>query len=183
VQAVLPGATATDFWSTAGTPIDELPGEIVMRAADVVDAALAGFDAGEFITIPALPDSAQQAAYEAARQAMLSTLSAPSRPNATEPAGGPFTTQLAGSIIFVTGAASSTSRNTLPAWPQVITAGWRRALHAGVVVSSPRHGGQGYKRPLRTYAGTKRARLRSSSVATISTLTAFHAMPFRKAAA
>ena len=38
-----------------------------MSAEDVVDAALAGFDAGEFATIPALPDAAQWDAYEGAR--------------------------------------------------------------------------------------------------------------------
>ncbi|ACA17947.1 short-chain dehydrogenase/reductase SDR [Methylobacterium sp. 4-46] len=75
VQAVLPGATATAFWGLAGVPVEHLPGEIVMRAADLVDAALAGLDAGEVVTIPSLPDAAQWQAYEAARQALLPNLS------------------------------------------------------------------------------------------------------------
>ncbi|WP_159710632.1 SDR family NAD(P)-dependent oxidoreductase [Geminicoccus flavidas] len=75
VQAVLPGATATDFWNVAGLPVEHLPGEIVMKATDMVDAALAGLDAGELVTIPALPDVTQWQAYEAARQAMLPNLS------------------------------------------------------------------------------------------------------------
>ncbi|MDE1991087.1 MAG: SDR family oxidoreductase [Rhizobiaceae bacterium] len=75
VQAVLPGATATDFWGIAGTPVEHLPTEIVMSAEDMVDAALAGFDEGEFATIPALPDIAQWNAYEGARQAMMPNLS------------------------------------------------------------------------------------------------------------
>lgn len=75
VQAVLPGATATDFWGIAGTPVEHLPGEIVMPATAMVDAALAGLDAGELVTIPSLPDVAQWQAYEAARQAMLPNLS------------------------------------------------------------------------------------------------------------
>ena len=75
IQAVLPGATATDFWGIAGTPVEHLPGEIVMPASAMVDAALAGLDAGELVTIPALPDAAQWSAYEAARQAMLPNLS------------------------------------------------------------------------------------------------------------
>ncbi|QCO19426.1 SDR family oxidoreductase (plasmid) [Azospirillum brasilense] len=75
VQAVLPGATATDFWGIAGTPVEHLPGEIVMPAEAMVDAALAGLDIGELVTIPALPDAAQWQAYEAARQAMLPNLS------------------------------------------------------------------------------------------------------------
>lgn len=75
VQVVLPGATATDFWSAAGKPVEELPKEIVMSAGDMVDAALAGFDQGEFVTIPALPDAGQWQSYEAARQALMPNLS------------------------------------------------------------------------------------------------------------
>lgn len=75
VQAVLPGATATNFWNAAGKPVEQLPHEIVMTAEDMVDAALAGFDQGEFVTIPALPDAAQWNTYESARQAMMPNLS------------------------------------------------------------------------------------------------------------
>ena len=75
VQAVLPGATATEFWDAAGTPIQHLPSEIVMRAEDMVDAALAGFDQGELATIPALPNAEDWDRYEAARQVMLPQLS------------------------------------------------------------------------------------------------------------
>ncbi|AYG60641.1 SDR family NAD(P)-dependent oxidoreductase [Rhizobium jaguaris] len=75
VQVVLPGATATDFWGIAGTPVEHLPNEIVMSAEDLVDSALAGFDQGEFATVPALPEIAQWNAYEGARQAMMPNLS------------------------------------------------------------------------------------------------------------
>ncbi|MGE6786673.1 SDR family NAD(P)-dependent oxidoreductase [Ensifer adhaerens] len=75
IQAVLPGATATDFWEIAGTPIEHVPSAIVMRAEDMVDAALAGLDQGEVITIPALPDAADWAGYEAARQKLMPNLS------------------------------------------------------------------------------------------------------------
>lgn len=75
VQAVLPGATATEFWDIAGTPVEHLPNEIVMKAEDMVDAALAGFDQGELVTIPALPDAADWNAYEAARQTLMPNLS------------------------------------------------------------------------------------------------------------
>lgn len=75
VQVVLPGATATDFWAAAGTPLEYLPGEIVMKADDMVDAALAGLDQGEFITIPSLPDLGDLERYEAARQALMPNLS------------------------------------------------------------------------------------------------------------
>lgn len=75
VQAVLPGATATAFWDVAGLPIHNLPPGIVMPADAMVDAALAGFDHGEVITIPSLPEKAEWDAYEAARRAMSGRLS------------------------------------------------------------------------------------------------------------
>lgn len=75
VQVVLPGATATDFWNVAGTPVEHLPGEIVMRSEDLVDAALVGLSRGEFVTIPALQDAGQWEAFEAARQSMAPNLS------------------------------------------------------------------------------------------------------------
>lgn len=75
IQAVLPGATATDFWEKAGTPLAHLPSEIVMSGEDMVDAALAGLDLGEHITIPSLPDASDWKAYEAARQTLMPNLS------------------------------------------------------------------------------------------------------------
>ena len=70
IQAVLPGATATEFWDTAGLPVSNRPAAIVMSAADMVDAALAGLDQGEVVTIPSLPDQAEWDRFEAARRAM-----------------------------------------------------------------------------------------------------------------
>jgi len=64
VQAVLPGATRTAFWGSAG---EGLPAEMVMDAEELVDAALAGLDAGEDITIPSLPERADWDAFNAAR--------------------------------------------------------------------------------------------------------------------
>jgi short-subunit dehydrogenase len=75
IQAVLPGATATEFWGIAGTPVEHLPTEIVMSAEDMVDASLVGFDQGEFATIPALVDAGLLKAYEDARQALMPNLS------------------------------------------------------------------------------------------------------------
>ncbi|CAN7462957.1 SDR family NAD(P)-dependent oxidoreductase [Rhizobium sp. LjRoot258] len=75
IQAVLPGATATEFWGIAGTPVEHLPTEIVMSAQDMVDAALAGFDQGEFATIPALEEAGLLKAYEDARQALMPNMS------------------------------------------------------------------------------------------------------------
>ena len=75
VQAVLPGATATEFWGIAGMPVEHLPQSIVMSAQDMVDAALAGFDQGEFATIPSLPQAADWQKFEDARLALGPNLS------------------------------------------------------------------------------------------------------------
>lgn len=69
VQAVLPAATSTDFWERSGADVDNLP---PMMTVDVlVDAAMAGFDMKETITIPVLPDAQLWEAYQGARHAML----------------------------------------------------------------------------------------------------------------
>lgn len=78
VQAVLPGATATDFWAIGGLPVEHLDQSIVMRADDLVDAALLGFSRGETVTIPSLHDGQKWEAYEAARRAMAGHLSSSS---------------------------------------------------------------------------------------------------------
>ena len=75
VQAVLPGATRTEIWERAGGSIDNLPAEMVMEVDEMVDAALAGLDAGEQITIPALPNLADWEAFTNARLAMTPNLS------------------------------------------------------------------------------------------------------------
>ena len=75
VQAVLPGATATEFWASGGIPVEQLPANIVMRADDLVDAALVGYDRGELVTIPSLHAAEAWGAYEAARQTMSPQLS------------------------------------------------------------------------------------------------------------
>jgi len=75
VQAVLPGATATDLWQNGGLPVENLNPAIVMSAGDMVDAALSGFDQDELVTIPALHDAAKWVTFEAAREALLPELS------------------------------------------------------------------------------------------------------------
>jgi len=75
VQAVLPGATATDFWDTGGLPVHNLPSAIVMTAENLVDAALSGLDQGELVTIPALPDKEEWDRFEGARRDMSTRLS------------------------------------------------------------------------------------------------------------
>jgi short-subunit dehydrogenase len=69
VQAVLPAATRTEIWERSGRDVDALPA--VMEVDDLVDAALAGFDRREPVTIPPLHDAGQWDAFDAARKAML----------------------------------------------------------------------------------------------------------------
>ncbi|RYD95721.1 MAG: SDR family oxidoreductase [Sphingomonadales bacterium] len=75
VQAVLPGATRTEIWERSGRALETLDPAILMDVHDMVDAALAGFDAGEVVTIPALPEVADWQAFEAARLKLLPNLS------------------------------------------------------------------------------------------------------------
>jgi hypothetical protein len=74
IQAVLPAATATDFWELAGKHVSQLPQHIVMTPENLVDAALVGLDLGEVVTIPVLQDGKVWESYEAARRAMSSQL-------------------------------------------------------------------------------------------------------------
>jgi uncharacterized protein len=69
VQTVLPGATATEFWDIAGYAPAKTS-EITMRADDLVDAALAGLDAGELVTIPGLHEAEAWTQWEQERRAM-----------------------------------------------------------------------------------------------------------------
>jgi short-subunit dehydrogenase len=68
VQAVLPAATRTEIWSRAGADPSQVPP--LMEVGDLVDAALAGFDQREPVTIPPLHDGDQWTAYQNARLVM-----------------------------------------------------------------------------------------------------------------
>ena len=57
VQLVLPAASATDIWEVAGLPLSQLDPATVMQPEDVVDAALAGLDQRELVTLPSLEDA------------------------------------------------------------------------------------------------------------------------------
>lgn len=69
VQTVLPGATATEFWDVAGRSALKTDPR-TMSAEHLVDAALAGLDQGETVTIPGLQDIQDWNLWEAARKAM-----------------------------------------------------------------------------------------------------------------
>jgi short-subunit dehydrogenase len=75
IQAVLPGAVATDFWDIGGHPVSNFPPEFVMSTENLVDAALSGLDLGELVTIPALPTQAEWDRFEGARRDMSTRLS------------------------------------------------------------------------------------------------------------
>jgi short-subunit dehydrogenase len=75
VQAVLPGATRTEFWDVAGHPVENLPQDLVMSVDDLVDAALSGLDQGELATVPSLPQVADWNAFQSARAALGPKLS------------------------------------------------------------------------------------------------------------
>jgi uncharacterized protein len=75
VQAVLPGVTRTALWDTAGSALKDFPSEMVMEVDELVDAALAGFDQGETITVPSLPDFGDWQRLLDARSALLPNLS------------------------------------------------------------------------------------------------------------
>lgn len=75
LQAVLPGATRTEIWERAGRKVEDLDPARTMDVDELVDAALAGLDRGELVTIPSLLDPAQWDAFQAARLAMAPNLS------------------------------------------------------------------------------------------------------------
>ncbi|HEX8544998.1 MAG TPA: SDR family oxidoreductase [Pseudomonas sp.] len=75
VQAVLPGATRTEIWERSGLDLNKFPQEMIMNVTEMVDAALAGFDQAELVTIPSLPDAADWNAVVSARLALGPNLS------------------------------------------------------------------------------------------------------------
>jgi len=81
VQLVLPAATATDIWELSGVPKSTLAEGTLMAAEDCVDAALAGLDLGEPITLPSVNEAALLASYTDA-SARLFTASQTGKPAA-----------------------------------------------------------------------------------------------------
>lgn len=75
MQAVLPGFTRTEIFERAGISSHAIDPEMMMEADEMVEAALAGFDQGETVTIPSLQDPALWQALETSRQAMAPHLS------------------------------------------------------------------------------------------------------------
>ena len=55
--------------------VNSLPAEMLMEVDEMVDAALAGLDMGELVTIPSLPDIADWDSFSAARMRLGPNLS------------------------------------------------------------------------------------------------------------
>jgi short-subunit dehydrogenase len=58
------------FWEIAGHPIEHVPCQNVMQAGDMIDAALAGLDHDELVTLSPLPDAADWQAYDRGSEAI-----------------------------------------------------------------------------------------------------------------
>lgn len=74
VQVVLPAATATDLWDISGVPLAALAPDTVMSVEHLVDAALAGFDQGESVTLPSMADTALWERYDTARAELFAAM-------------------------------------------------------------------------------------------------------------
>jgi len=75
VQAVMPGVIRTELWDGSNVSLDSFPTEITMTAEQLVDAALAGWDSGEFFTLPSLEDVRYWNDFESARETLAPMLS------------------------------------------------------------------------------------------------------------
>jgi short-subunit dehydrogenase len=71
VQLVLPASTATELWDLAGVPLASLNQSALMKTEHCVDAALAGLDQGELVTLPSVEDKQLWETYDAARAALF----------------------------------------------------------------------------------------------------------------
>ncbi|CNH03810.1 3-hydroxy acid dehydrogenase [Yersinia enterocolitica] len=69
IQTVLPAATGTEFWDIAGYAAQKEDAN-TMSSDDLVDAALAGLDLGELVTIPPLQNEKDWESWESERRAL-----------------------------------------------------------------------------------------------------------------
>ena len=56
IQLVMPGPIRSEFFSSQGVSESVFPPESYLAPGQLVDAALAGLDAGESVTIPSMLD-------------------------------------------------------------------------------------------------------------------------------
>ena len=67
LQLVMPASTATELWDLSGVPLASLNQASEMSVENLVDAALAGFDKGEAITLPSVHDASLWETFDEAR--------------------------------------------------------------------------------------------------------------------
>jgi short-subunit dehydrogenase len=75
VQVVMPGVVRTEIWERSNLDLSKFHPGTIMEAGEVVDAALAGLDQREAVTIPSLPNMADWDSFNAARLGLLPNLS------------------------------------------------------------------------------------------------------------
>jgi short-subunit dehydrogenase len=71
LQLVMPASTATEIWDLSGVPLAALNQASVMSTENLVDAALAGFDKGESITLPSVADAQLWDRFDEARSTLF----------------------------------------------------------------------------------------------------------------
>lgn len=71
VQTVLPGSTATEFFDHSDIKLADLDAGSVMPAESMVDAALAGLDRDELVTLPSVHEPSLWSDFERARSALF----------------------------------------------------------------------------------------------------------------
>ena len=74
IQLVMPGPIRTEFFSSQGMSDTVFPAKVWLTAEQLVDAALAGLDAGEGVTVPSLPDVRTWDDLETARAAFMTAI-------------------------------------------------------------------------------------------------------------
>jgi short-subunit dehydrogenase len=74
VQLVMPGPIRTEFFSSQGMSDSVFPDGSYLTPQQLVDAALAGAEAGEAVTVPSLADPAIWERLEAGRQAFMGAI-------------------------------------------------------------------------------------------------------------
>jgi uncharacterized protein len=74
IQLIMPGPIRTEFFSSQGLSESIFPPESYLAPERLVDAALAGLDAGESVTIPSLLDERAWTTLEAARAELVKAM-------------------------------------------------------------------------------------------------------------
>jgi len=74
IQLVMPGPIRTDFFSSQGVSESIFPPESYLAPEQLVDAAFAGLDTGESITIPSMLDEQAWTALGAARAELVKAM-------------------------------------------------------------------------------------------------------------